>query len=400
MKKDLLYLYLSLCIRKIIAIFYFKNETSMISKNIRKTLMLKCVESDLYIVKIDNEIIYNAIEMLIDIIYILFGISLIITFSIISFFFLIRAYQTKLHNLVYGGLGFFFELFGQMGRILFSFNIVTERIFLQLGLICIVIFTNITYYKGRKLLPLLIIGLTIFNTIVLLSLNYLEMVQNSPILWHSKFIFDAINRMVVFNWAALTAYLGYKEIHDQDIEPWIKARYKIVGIAIFVWSFHAIPSLFQPYNVRFGDPENLLSLVIYCINYTINISCSILFSIGWLMPDWFKKHYSNKYGYIEKKEENKEDLIEIIWFLGNKLSKKIDMSPAAARGMIKLAIQDELGPNKFIEKKLNYDVLKIVIQGSLKKRMMKLNPRNLEHLVQFLNVQLIKGQSLITMARA
>lgn len=89
--------------------------------------------------------------------------------------------------------------------------------------------------------------------------------------------------------------------------------------------------------------------------------------------------------------------MEIIKYLGNNLAKKINISPPAARGLLKLAIKDELGPFKSLNQ-INFNDLKSVIENTLKLRLKKLEIPNSEILVEYLLHQLTKNQSLITMA--
>lgn len=89
--------------------------------------------------------------------------------------------------------------------------------------------------------------------------------------------------------------------------------------------------------------------------------------------------------------------MEIINILGNGLANKINISPPAARGLIKLSIKDEIGPFKPLEL-INYDDLKSTIQNSLKARLKNLDIFNAEMIISDLMDELNKNQSLITMA--
>lgn len=89
--------------------------------------------------------------------------------------------------------------------------------------------------------------------------------------------------------------------------------------------------------------------------------------------------------------------MEIIKYLGNQLAKKINISPPATRGLLKLAIKDELGPFKPLNQ-INFNDLKSVIENTLSLRLKKLEIPNTEILVEYLLDQLTKNQSLITMA--
>ena len=89
--------------------------------------------------------------------------------------------------------------------------------------------------------------------------------------------------------------------------------------------------------------------------------------------------------------------MEIIKSLGDVLADKVSISPTAARGLIKLAIKDELGPFTNINKP-NYESLKKTIQNSLKKRLNNLTLQNVDVITESMLIHLKEIQSLITMA--
>lgn len=89
--------------------------------------------------------------------------------------------------------------------------------------------------------------------------------------------------------------------------------------------------------------------------------------------------------------------IEIIKYLGDKLGEKINISPSAARGMLKLAIKDQVGPFKPLSQ-LNYSNLKLILQNALRERLEKLEIPHYESVIEFLTDELTQNQSLITMA--
>jgi hypothetical protein len=63
-----------------------------------------------------------------------------------------------------------------------------------------------------------------------------------------------------------------------------------------------------------------------------------------------------------------------------------------------LSIIDELGPYKPLDQ-INYDELKLVIQKTVKKRLIELKYTNIEYIIECLLIQLREKQSLITMGR-
>jgi hypothetical protein len=88
--------------------------------------------------------------------------------------------------------------------------------------------------------------------------------------------------------------------------------------------------------------------------------------------------------------------METIKYLGEKLSEKVKISPPAARGLLKLAIKDEMGPFKPYFK-LKLEDFELVIQNSLKIRLVNLNVQESENVIQYLITELKKVQSLISL---
>lgn len=88
--------------------------------------------------------------------------------------------------------------------------------------------------------------------------------------------------------------------------------------------------------------------------------------------------------------------MDIIKHLGSKLAELVNISAPAARGLIKLAIKDELGP--FIPlNQVTFDEFKNTIENSLKERLIKLEISTFELIVKYLIRELTDYQSLITM---
>ncbi|MFX1274708.1 MAG: hypothetical protein ACFFBP_04795 [Promethearchaeota archaeon] len=89
--------------------------------------------------------------------------------------------------------------------------------------------------------------------------------------------------------------------------------------------------------------------------------------------------------------------MEIIKYLAFVLSNNIEISQTATIGLIKLAIKDQLGPY-FPLNQVTYDNLKMTIQDSLKKRLIKLKVQKTDSLIDLLVSELTNNQSLITLS--
>ncbi len=90
--------------------------------------------------------------------------------------------------------------------------------------------------------------------------------------------------------------------------------------------------------------------------------------------------------------------MQIIYYLGHILSERIGISPAASRGLIKLAIKDEFSPFKAIDS-LGVRDFKNFITNSLSKRLQDLNIKNYKEIIEFLIQEVIENQSIITMEK-
>lgn len=83
--------------------------------------------------------------------------------------------------------------------------------------------------------------------------------------------------------------------------------------------------------------------------------------------------------------------------MGENLAKNLNISPPAARGLIKLSIKDEFGPFKPMTQ-LNYEDFRAIITQSLKKRLLNLEVVNIEDVISNMLEDLNQNQSVITMA--
>ncbi|NHJ19687.1 MAG: hypothetical protein EAX91_02000 [Candidatus Lokiarchaeota archaeon] len=88
--------------------------------------------------------------------------------------------------------------------------------------------------------------------------------------------------------------------------------------------------------------------------------------------------------------------MDIIKHLASRLAELINISAPAARGLIKLAIKDEIGPFRPLNQ-VSFNEFKSTIENSLKKRLINLEIATHELIVQYLVRELTEYQSLITL---
>ena len=251
-----------------------------------------------------------------DILYLVFQIFLIAwlgSFVIIGIFFLIRAYQLNLRNLIFGGVAFLMAAISQVGKQIFGFNLVITRVLLAISFVLVIIFTNTTFHRDKQSnLPKSIIFLALTLSSIVSILSYLEMSVSSPLIFYLNVSSDTLLRFISFGWLAWSSYSVYRRLKDQDMEPWIKARYKILFIVTFIFSFHNVPFFFQPWNIGFGDASNLSSFIVFGAIALFGFTFAIGFSLTWFIPKRFKT-FLNK-GYQLKKDQNytEEELMTLI----------------------------------------------------------------------------------------
>lgn len=258
-----------------------------------------------------------ALKLLVmDFLYILFQIFLLTflgVYIIVGILLLIRAYQTKLHHLIYGGISFSLTGLSQIIAFMFNLHDLFETLLLASALILCVVFTNMVFHKNpSSRTPSLILGITVINSIVYVTLMSLFIVATSEPLYYITYLHDFLFRFIVLFWLGWSSLNAYKKIKDQDIEPWIKARYRIIAIVSFIMSFERIVRIFQPWYLDFGDPTYLESYIVFGIISTMAIIFAVGFALAWFMPERFKRYLNKGYQAVEDKEYSEDELMDII----------------------------------------------------------------------------------------
>ena len=88
--------------------------------------------------------------------------------------------------------------------------------------------------------------------------------------------------------------------------------------------------------------------------------------------------------------------MEILNLLASLISKEINISFPAARGLLKLSIIDEFGPFKSL-KEIKFLDMTSVVKNSLKNRLIELNVQDYKKLILILSDELKNNQSLFTL---
>ncbi len=223
-------------------------------------------------------------------------------------------------NIAILGIGSLAFPLGFIVNFVFNMGQVFQEYFVFVGLISVVVFTNMTFYKGRmKKANIILIIAIILGVIQIVLLNlYYPLEIKSDLYYYLRLSLDLPYVLLVFNWLAYSCYLAYRRLKNQDIEPWIKVRYKLIAISSFIISLYPIPRYFQPREIPWGDPTDPISLLIFGITAVIGITYAILLSISWFMPEWMKKYFNKGYKRELEKEFTEEELTNLI---KNQLSK-------------------------------------------------------------------------------
>jgi hypothetical protein len=87
--------------------------------------------------------------------------------------------------------------------------------------------------------------------------------------------------------------------------------------------------------------------------------------------------------------------LSLIHFLGDILANELNISIYAARALLKLSIKDELGPFYDLNK-INYSLIKKVVNNSLISRLKKLEIEKPENIIKIILNKLAQNQSLLT----
>lgn len=231
--------------------------------------------------------------------------------SVVGFFFLLRGIQKKMKNLIVIAIGFIALPTGFIGTFLFNLEYLFQEIFVFIGFTLTVIFTNMTFHRNRRLYPNLILVFAIILGLIQLLFHSIETFTTLNF-YYERVALDVPYTLLIFNWLSWSSYSAYKSLKKQDIAPWIKIRYKRVGIFSFILSFHNIPEFFQPVGTVWGDYTNIISLIVFGMTAILAAIFSLGFAFAWIMPNWLKKRYNKGYHPPKDIELSEEDLINLI----------------------------------------------------------------------------------------
>ncbi len=241
----------------------------------------------------------------------LFLITFVCTLLITGIFFIIRARKIKEKDFTIVGIGYVMFTLTTASSLILNVAEATVIIFSLIGTILIMIFTHLMFHKERKSsFPKLIMVASVIMGIfawVMYQLNLTPL--NSHELYLAQSILDFIFRSMVFDWLAWSAYSAHKKLKDQDIEPWLKTRYKMIYISSPLLTFIWVLRIFQPWPVQFGDSINPQSLIIFGISSILALIYTITFALAWIMPNKFKNYLNRGYTPVKEKKMVEEEIM-------------------------------------------------------------------------------------------
>ncbi len=238
-------------------------------------------------------------------------ILFIVSLLVVGIFFLIKGNQNKMNNLIVIGIGFIAIVVGFIGSFIFNLGPIFQEIFVFIGFVLLVVFTNMTFYKGRKSKAIVVLIVTVILGTIQIILMIFQ-AYFSIYTYYFRVTLDVPYTFLVFNWLAWSSYSAYQKIKNKNIQPWIKVRYKLVAFVSFILSFNNIPEYFQPAGTTWGDPDNIISLAVFGTTAVISVIFAIGFSLAWLMPNRLKKFFNRNYQLLDEKEYTEDELMNLI----------------------------------------------------------------------------------------
>ena len=230
---------------------------------------------------------------------------------LIGIFLTIRGVQRHFFNLIIAGIGFLSLSIGFLGNFIFNLGEIFQEICVFICLNATVVFTNLTFYKGQKKGKNLILILTILLGLIQILLFLIILLGNINV-YYLRVSLDVPYNMIPFLWMSYASFSAYKQLRSEDIQPWIKVRYKLIAIFSLIISFNNIPEFFQPKGIQWGNPANPISLAVFGIMAVLALLFSIGFGLAWLMPKWFKLYLNKDYKEFQDIELSEDELMKNI----------------------------------------------------------------------------------------
>ena len=242
----------------------------------------------------------------------------ILPLIIVGIFLLIKVIKSKLNNLV--PLVMFFFLNGiEVILLVVSAPFIIYHVIVFLSNISLILFTKVMFYKDKRNPFKYIIGMAILVKIIDFILRSyipypldetLELGQSGMPFYYLNLILTASMVLLSYPWLAFTTINSYKSLKEKPVNPWIKKRYLILGIAALFSSLNSILYMFLPYTPDLLD--NLQYVIMAMLIASMNAVFSIGNVLGWMMPRKLKQYYDRNFKPSVFEDLPEEELIEKI----------------------------------------------------------------------------------------
>ncbi len=113
---------------------------------------------------------------------------------------------------------------------------------------------------------------------------------------------------VTFGWLGYASLKSYNTLKDENIEPWINKRIKLVSYSSFIEMFYPVPEVIRVFfKIPLADTADIVSMILWYSVVVIILIFILIQFFAWVMPSWLK-NYLNR-GYVPP-EEKLEELSE------------------------------------------------------------------------------------------
>lgn len=284
--------------------------------------------------------------------------------------------------------------------------------------VLIVLFTKFAFYKDKRSPFKVVFVATLSIRIVhFIEMNLLRYVCPSyvPISadrlggYYFHLIMLTSQLVVAFGWLAVAAFKEYAAAKAEAVEPWVRNRYAVIGISHAMYAVMSFAYFLVPTDgLAFASPDALVANIIIP---PIVTSYGILSFLAWTMPGWFKRLLnggkslavpsqsqdisSDVPGEVKDKAFTTPELMKVIDYLGNKLAAMIKKPTGAAKGLLIMAIDKELGEFGLYTTHLS-QLLKVT-RNSLKELIKGVGIEDADAIVVQLSDEIVKNQSMFLM---
>jgi hypothetical protein len=246
----------------------------------------------------------------------LFSVMLFSIEIFIGLYLLKRTKITGLTNILWLCFYFFFiviegisKIFFVIGRPAIGVNLISIFYFCisLTGNIFLILFVKFTFYKDRKSPFFTILSSTIIAKIAYLVISIITEFEQSLLFLIIKACIYSFIIFISSFWLSYASFSSYNKIKKQNIAPWVKKRYLMVGISAIFLIAQIIPILFIPYRGSLSDPFVATPVMFIA---SLNITFALLNLFAWVMPKWLKRYLNQGYKSPEDTTLSEDALME------------------------------------------------------------------------------------------